>query len=152
MPAKKEYKTKQKDLILACIKSVQSTHASAEEILALLRSSGEEIGLATIYRNLNRLVRHGAVVKYPGLGRTSASYQYIGRPEEHKQHYHLICLKCGKLVHLDCDKVEGFAAHISLTHAFTLDFIKTVFYGRCNSCMQLDVNAHPGRNTNDKGC
>ncbi|HPY37792.1 MAG TPA: transcriptional repressor [Clostridia bacterium] len=139
MSKRKEYNTRQKELILDCVKRTQSTHSSAEQLLAHLRNSGEDIGLATLYRNLNRLVLEGVVVKYPGLGKNSASYQYIGKPEEHSRHYHLICLNCGRLVHLDCDKVEGFAEHIRATHEFTLDFKKTVFYGRCNGCVQVEA-------------
>ncbi len=131
---KKEYQTRQKQLILAMLREKQNEHVKAEQILSHLRKDGESLGLTTVYRNLEKLVQDGVIIKYVGLDGTSASYQYVGEMAAHKDHYHLVCLQCGQLVHLNCNVIDEFASHIQNDHHFQLDSMKTVFYGYCANC------------------
>lgn len=134
MRERKGYQTRQKQLILAFLQDKQNDHVNAEQILTRLREIGESIGLTTVYRNLDKLVQDGVIIKYVALDGTSASYQYIGETAAHKDHYHLVCLQCGQLVHLNCNVIDEFAAHIQNDHHFQLDSMKTVFYGYCENC------------------
>ena len=134
MREKKEYQTRQKQLILTMLQGKQNEHVNAEQILSHLREIGESVGLTTVYRNLDKLVQDGVIIKYVGLEGSSASYQYIGDAAAHRNHYHLVCLQCGQLVHLNCNVIDEFAAHIQNDHHFQLDSMKTVFYGYCENC------------------
>lgn len=134
MREKKAYQTRQKQLILAMLQGKQNEHVNAEQILSHLREIGESVGLTTVYRNLDKLVQDGVIIKYVGLDGASASYQYIGEATAHRDHYHLVCLQCGQLVHLNCNVIDEFAAHIQNDHHFQLDSMKTVFYGYCANC------------------
>lgn len=134
MREKKEYDTRQKRLILSLLQEKQSEHVTADQILSYLKQNAESVGLATVYRNLDKLVQDGVIIKYIGMDGSSASYQYIGDAAEHKDHYHLVCLQCGQMEHLHCNIIEEFAAHIQNEHRFLLDSMKTVFYGYCQNC------------------
>lgn len=134
MATRSAYKTRQKDLILACLREHAGGHITADMVRAHLLQGGMQVGLTTVYRNLERLVQDGIIIKYTGMNSTSASFQFVGNPEEHREHYHLVCLCCGKMEHLDCGIIDEFSAHIRSDHAFTLDNTKTVFYGYCAAC------------------
>jgi Fur family ferric uptake transcriptional regulator len=69
-----------------------SEHLSVEDIEAQLRSRGERIGKATIYRTMEILVRSGLVVEHD-FGEGFKRYEHLfGQQPEHE---HLICTHCG---------------------------------------------------------
>ena len=109
-------------------------HTNVQEISAFLSAEGTPVGVATIYRQLDRLVEQGLVRKYAFDGKTSACYQYIEDEEQCRSHFHLKCLGCGRLIHLDCEHLAGLARHIEEEHDFVIDYSQTVFYGRCSDC------------------
>ena len=51
-------------------------------------------------------------------------------------HFHLICEKCGKLIHLDCHEAEHLLVHIKDEHGFAIDVSKVNFYGLCDDCQK----------------
>ena len=65
-------------------------HMTAEQIHMLLRDSGNNISLATVYNNLGKLCEQGNIRKVCVAG-------YPDRYDKVVKHDHLICRKCGKL-------------------------------------------------------
>ena len=130
----KSYQTRQKELILSCLQDNAYRHVTAEMIVAYLKEQGEPVGQTTVYRHLERLVQANTVVKLAGLEGASACYQYMGQPDNHRNHYHLVCSGCGRVIHLDCREMDGLQQHMLAEHRFILDSFKTVLYGRCESC------------------
>lgn len=128
------YKTKQKDLILQSMQNLPNQHITAEALAALLREGGEDIGLATVYRNLDKLVQEGLVLKYTLPNGMRACYQYMDNCKTAHLHFHLLCTQCGNIQHLECGEMDELAAHMLAQHHFTLDDKKTVFYGICATC------------------
>ena len=128
-----DYKTKQRELILEYLKSSDSHHLSAGDIAAHLRESGT-VGIATVYRQLDKMVEAGLVRKYSLDG--GACYQYVGGGGDCREHFHLKCLNCGALIHVDCDFLSGLAPHILEHHGFEVDNRRTVMYGLCRKCRE----------------
>ena len=64
MGARTSYKTKHRDEILEILQENEREHMTAGQILDELKARGVSIGVATIYRQLDRLVEEGAVNKY----------------------------------------------------------------------------------------
>ncbi|MCH5325506.1 MAG: transcriptional repressor [Eubacterium sp.] len=126
------YKTKQSELILEYIKQNADRHLTADEISDGLKS---EVGKTTVYRNLERLCEQGVVRKYILSDGGSACYQYADCGQR-TRHFHLKCLKCGRLLHLECDHLTEIDEHIKAEHGFTVDPSRTVFYGRCADCSE----------------
>jgi len=130
----KRYNTKQQEMILSCLRNDSGAHLTAEMILIYLKEKGENIGLATVYRTLDKLVANGTVLKYSVPNGMSACYKYAQESCRAHDHYHLICTECGKMTHLECSHLDSLADHVLNEHGFDLDNLKTVFYGKCRQC------------------
>ena len=131
------YNTVQKEKLIDYLINNKDKHTSAQEIDNYLRSVGSPVGLATIYRQLDRLVETGTVRKFVIDGKTSACYQYIENEKECHEHFHLKCRSCGKLIHLSCNRLMDINSHIAQHHGFIIDPSQTVFYGSCADCAGL---------------
>ena len=130
-----KYKTKQQELLLSCFKAMQGRHFTAEDVAAYFQKQNISIGIATIYRQIEKFVAMGVVQKYFLGEQNAACFQYMGE-ECHKDvsHFHLKCEKCGTLIHLECHDLEQLSSHLMAEHGFALDPFRTVFYGLCENC------------------
>lgn len=130
-----KYKTKQQEMLLSCFKAMQGRHFTAEDVAAYFQKQNISIGIATIYRQIEKFVAMGVVQKYFLGEQNAACFQYMGE-ECHKEvsHFHLKCEKCGTLIHLECHDLEQLSSHLMAEHGFALDPFRTVFYGLCENC------------------
>jgi len=130
-----KYKTKQQELLLSCFKAMQGRHFTAEDVSDYFQKQNISIGIATIYRQIEKFVAMGVVQKYFLGEQNAACFQYMGE-ECHKEvsHFHLKCEKCGTLIHLECHDLEQLSSHLMAEHGFALDLFRTVFYGLCENC------------------
>jgi len=129
-----DYKTKQKEIILNLFLQNKDRHLTAAEIVSYINKNDENIGTATVYRYLDKLVGNGTVRKYFLDDKSSACYQYIDPEHKCTEHFHLKCIECGTLTHLDCSYMQTLGEHILDEHGFTIDNSRTVLYGRCKNC------------------
>lgn len=125
------YKTKQSELIEEYLKANADRHLTVDDICAGLKN---EVGRTTVYRNLERLCLSGTVRKYILTDGGSACYQYADCGAQ-SRHFHLKCLKCGRLFHLECEHLKEIDGHIRAEHGFAVDPTRTVFYGLCEKCL-----------------
>ncbi|MDE6426098.1 MAG: transcriptional repressor [Ruminococcus sp.] len=130
------YKTRQKEKILDYLVKNKEKHTNVHEISEFLTEEGTPVGTATIYRQLDKLVDSGTVRRYNFDGKTGACYQYIEDEKDCHEHFHLKCTVCGKLIHLNCERLSGIDRHIFEHHGFQVDPSQTVFYGRCSDCAE----------------
>lgn len=128
------YRTRQRELISQFLIAHKGSHLSAEEVEAYLREQGSPVGKSTIYRCLDRLVEQGVVRRYYLEEGRGACYQYADNTDGCREHFHLKCLACGKLIHVECDYLDEVASHVLEHHRFTIDNTKTVLYGLCEAC------------------
>ena len=136
--AKTSYRTKQQDLLLAYLKTTQGRHFTVEDVRAHFANTETAIGVATIYRHLEKLVAEGTVNKYIIDENSAACFEYTGcyDSSSDEQHFHLKCEVCGKLIHLACGELAFIREHLQKDHGFVLNPLRTVFYGKCASCME----------------
>lgn len=130
----KGYRTRQREAILEFLKNSNSRHVSIEEVLDHLKAAGEKVGRTTIYRYMEKLTEEGVLRKYFIEEGAGACYQYVDLAQGCHEHFHLKCLKCGKLLHVECDYLNQIGMHIRDYHGFEIDNTKTVFYGICKDC------------------
>ena len=127
----KRYNTRRKAEVLDYLKTRAGEHVTAADIRAHFLARGENIGDATIYRQLDHLLSDGLVHKYPLEG--GACYEYA--PDgEGAGCFHCKCVSCGTLIHLHCHELEKVGGHLAAHHGFRLDFPRTVLYGLCGEC------------------
>lgn len=146
-----EYSTRQRDAILAFLKE-NNAHVSASDIVLHLQEQGYKISTATVYRTLEKFERDGTVKKMLVGAGTSACYQYAGS-ECCDEHFHLKCIKCGKLIHLSCEFLNSMESHILEEHGFTVSSGRTVIYGICAECNgNSDIQPRHCHGTSCKHC
>ncbi len=130
------YRTRQWEELRLILEQTPGMHYTAAQIHERMAQQGQKIGLATIYRHLDRMVADGVVRRYQLETGDGACYEYVGQHVECSTHFHCKCEQCGRLIHLDCDELHGIQEHIREHHGFTCNTGKTVFYGICDQCRQ----------------
>lgn len=119
--------TRQRTAVMAALDSVDGFR-SAQEIHALLEERGDKVGLATVYRTLQRLADSGDVDQL----RTGDEVTYRRCSDSH--HHHLVCRECGATVEVDGPAVERWTRAVAAEHGFA-DVSHTLeLVGTCASC------------------
>jgi Fur family ferric uptake transcriptional regulator len=125
-------RTSQRATILgALIASADFT--SAQTLHARLLTTGERVGLSTVYRTLTALADAGRadIVRDPAGERL---FRY--RRSEEPQHY-LLCRHCGFGVPVDAALIESWAAQITESSGYA-DVQHTVeLTGTCPDCLGI---------------
>lgn len=136
MAERVRYRTKQQELIRDCLEKHSDRFVTAEQCMDCLKAEGIHVGQTTVYRALDRLTEENAVIKIPAVDGAGAQYRYIGelRPGSPGR---LVCLQCGKIIPLECNKLHGFSEHILKEHDFALDSSHLIFYGCCRECRKF---------------
>jgi Fur family ferric uptake transcriptional regulator len=113
---------------------------SAKEIYYALSTIYPGIGLSTIYRTLELLVRAGFLNQiYIGDGQNRYEFQ---SGEKDKHHYHLICNKCGKIIDYtdfleeELEFVKKAEENIAGKYNFLVQDHNIDFFGLCKDCQQ----------------
>lgn len=129
---RKPYNTKQKKEIYNYLYCNKDKHYSPEELFHELKSMNINVGQTTIYRYLEYLYGTGVVRKYKIDDKSRSTYQFIS--SECREHYHLKCIGCGKLIHTQCSEIDKIVSHFNNEHKFSIDYSKTILYGMCENC------------------
>ena len=133
---KATYKTRQQELLFSYLSEMQGKHFTAEDVRAHFEEKKISIGIATIYRQLEKLVNEGKIQKYFIDDHSAACFEYSGEEcNQSEQHFHLKCELCGRLIHLECDELQDLGSHLKTEHGFVINPLRTVFYGVCTDCM-----------------
>jgi len=102
---------------------------SAREIHELLGRRGEAVGLATVYRTLQRLAEAGEV----DVLRTEDG-EAAWRSCSDSHHHHLVCRGCGATVEVEGPTVERWTRAIAAEHGYA-DVSHTLeIFGTCGDC------------------
>ena len=116
--------------VLHILEQSTNHHLSAEEVYKALLETGEDVGLATVYRVLAQFEAAGLVSRHNFEGGYSVFELCQG---EH--HDHLVCVKCGHVEEFvdevieQRQKVIAERAHFKMTdHALNI-------YGICPKCL-----------------
>ena len=132
---KAAYKTKQQDFLFSYLKEMKGQHFTADDVHAHFESKQISIGIATIYRQLEKLVAEGTLQKYFIDEHSAACFEYSGEDcNAETPHFHLKCEECGNLFHLECEDLESLSNHLKNEHGFSLNPYRTVLYGTCGNC------------------
>ncbi len=135
------YQTKQHNELLSLLKEHQNESLKANDILMLLKNLGVSISLATVYRQLEKLISKGLVIKDPGKGGPCCSYfVYKGQNGERTEPFYLKCELCGKFTQIECSELKHLKQHILTHHGFCLTSKRTVLMGLCEKCEQKIEN------------
>jgi len=111
--------------ILELLESTGVRHMSAEDIYRRLINSGEEIGLATVYRVLTQFEAAGLVLKHNFEG-SQAVYEL-----DHGQHHdHMVDVESGKVIEFTSPEIELLQKQIAEKHGYVIEDHSLVLYVR----------------------
>jgi Fur family ferric uptake transcriptional regulator len=100
--------------ILEILENASNRHLSAEDIYKDLLDSGEEIGLATVYRVLTQFEAAGLVTRHNFEGGHS-----VFELDDGEHHDHMVCVETGEVIEFTSDEIERLPATPTTNNART---------------------------------
>ena len=111
--------------ILEILENSAMRHLSAEDIYRELLDTGEDIGLATVYRVLTQFEAAGLVIRHNFEGGHSVFEMDSG-----DHHDHMVCIESGDVIEFMNDDIERIQHKIAKEHGFELVDHNLVLYVR----------------------
>lgn len=128
------YATASRKKILKFLENNGDRTVTAADIDTYLKKNGSEVNITTVYRYLDKLEKDGTVIKYVAEKGSQAVYQYVETGHRCEEHLHLKCIKCGGILHLECDFMNEISEHILKDHGFLLQCKNSILNGICPKC------------------
>lgn len=100
-----------------------SVHLSAEDVYKHLMESGEDVGLATVYRVLTQFEAAGLVVRH-----NFESGHSVFELAKAQHHDHMVCLDSGEVVEFFDEIIERRQRQLAEEHGFELVEHSLVLY------------------------
>ena len=125
--------SKQREIILDTL-SKNAIHPTAEALLEFLKRDDSNVGMTTLYRNLNQLADAGLIKKIDGL-EPSAHFDH-----NTFEHYHFICEKCKKVYDIPSSVAPDLVKNTTEATGFDITSHDIVFHGICSECKRKDLD------------
>lgn len=125
--------------ILEMLERSENRHLSAEDVYKALLDSGEDIGLATVYRVLTQFEAAGLVQRHHFEGN-----QAVFELDEGSHHDHLICVTCGAIREFYDETIEERQRAVAERLGFGISDHSLILFGKCQAyeetgrCESLD--------------
>ena len=112
--------------ILGLFESGQERHMSAEDIYKQLLSTGDDVGLATVYRVLTQFEQAGLLVRHNFEGGKS-----VFELNQGKHHDHIVCMQCGHVEEFYDTAIEARQKKIAAERGFEIHEHSLSIYADC---------------------
>ena len=112
--------------ILSVLAADDAQHMSAEDVYKALLESGDDVGLATVYRVLTQFEGAGLVIRHNFEGGRS-----VFELDSGAHHDHIVCADCGSVVEFVDATIERRQTKIAEEHGFEIADHSMVIYGHC---------------------
>ncbi len=123
--------TRQRDLVAELVLT-SAEHLSADQVRRRLGERGEKVGLATIYRTLELLEKSG-LARGHDFGQGFRRFEPMSAQTDHE---HLICVRCGRVVEFNHERLERMLPIIADEHGFQPERHRVEIYGVCQPCQR----------------
>ena len=111
--------------ILEIFEGSNLRHMSAEDIYKELLDSGEDIGLATVYRVLTQFEAAGLVTRHNFEGGHS-----VFELDDGEHHDHMVCVETGDVIEFFNEDIERLQREMATQHGYELIDHNLVLYVR----------------------
>lgn len=115
--------------VLQILEQSLEHHLSAEDVYKALLESGEDVGLATVYRVLTQFEAAGLVTRHNFEGGYS-----VFELSQGEHHDHLVCVKCGLVEEFVDEIIEQRQKAIAKKANFIMTDHALNIYGICPKC------------------
>lgn len=103
------------------------------EIWKLVQDEYSDVGLDTIYRNINVLAEIGVLTPITGIGNDSTRYELAYA----NHHHHVVCIKCGQAVCIDYCPINQEFVDMLRVRGYELIRHNVELLGVCSECKAL---------------
>lgn len=130
------YKTTEpRRVLIDFLTKEENKHLSCDEIYDRLSDTHPNIGIATVYRNMQLFEELNIATKLT-LDDSIARYELADFEKDGHQHHHLVCLNCGKLIEVREDLLGCLEKELEEEYSFQIVDHDLKFYGICKECKQ----------------
>ena len=119
--------------ILEILENARSRHLSAEDIYKDLLQSGEDIGLATVYRVLTQFESAGLVTRHNFEGGHS-----VFELDDGDHHDHMVCVETGDVIEFVNEEIERLQHDIAEQFGYELLDHSLVLYVKQKDEAEID--------------
>ncbi|MDD3890398.1 MAG: Fur family transcriptional regulator [Syntrophomonadaceae bacterium] len=128
---KADYKlTQQRRAVLEVMRENRGGHLTAEEVLYGARQKVPNIGIATVYRTLERLA--AIEILYKTIF-DEGKYRYELADLSEHQHHHVLCVGCGKIFEVEEGLLDSLEEHLE-RDGFEIVNHQLKVYAYCSEC------------------
>jgi Fur family ferric uptake transcriptional regulator len=106
-------------------KSVER-HLSAEDVYKVMITTGEDVGLATVYRVLTQFEEAGLLVRHH-----FESGKAVFELNHGNHHDHIVCVKCGRVEEFFDEEIERRQQQAAESRGFIMQEHSLMIYGMC---------------------
>lgn len=115
--------------ILEILERSNPRHMSAEDMYKALLESGDDIGLATVYRVLTQFETAGLVTRHHFEGGHS-----VFELNQGDHHDHIVCVKCGRVDEFVDQEIEKRQKQVAAAKGYEITDHSLYLYGICSNC------------------
>lgn len=112
--------------VLSLFESSERRHLSAEDVYRQLLSTGEDVGLATVYRVLTQFEQAGLLVRHH-----FEADKAVFELNQGKHHDHIVCLQCGRVEEFCDEEIEKRQRQAAEARGFRINEHSLYIYADC---------------------
>src|SRR5690606_25740092 len=112
--------------VLSLFENSKERHLSAEDVYRILLTTGEDVGLATVYRVLTQFEQAGLLERHHFESGKAVFELNAGH-----HHDHLVCINCGRVEEFYDQEIERRQARIAKERGFAIHEHALYIYAEC---------------------
>jgi Fur family transcriptional regulator, ferric uptake regulator len=112
--------------ILELFENSNDRHLSAEDVYKILITTGEDVGLATVYRVLTQFEQAGLLLRHH-----FESGKAVFELNEGSHHDHIVCMQCGHVEEFCDEEIEKLQHKAATERGFTIREHSLYIYADC---------------------
>lgn len=112
--------------VLSLFENSKERHLSAEDVYKILLNTGEDVGLATVYRVLTQFEQAGLLVRHH-----FESGKAVFELNQGGHHDHIVCLQCGRVEEFCDDEIEARQKKVANERGFNIHDHSLHIYADC---------------------
>ncbi len=113
--------------VLSLFENSEQRHLSAEDVYKILLSTGEDVGLATVYRVLTQFEQAGLLVRHH-----FESGKAVFELNQGGHHDHIVCMQCGRVEEFCDEEIEKRQRQAAQERGFSIREHSLYIYADCS--------------------